>query len=205
MADAAASSPAPQGVNGAAEQGKRLPYYLVDSTKRAEYLWERYSVIKRRCLLGLDYHRSRERFFVLLERSAKLLSLVASGSAAFRLVPVDAWPFVLLIVAGASGASIVFSWGDAARKHAEWAVAYGNIRTAMSRTGARHFSEADLDQWEAERREVESSEYKPYRALVCMIEREHAIAEGHPDHVMQMPWYKRCTAHVISWHVPASR
>jgi hypothetical protein len=87
-----------------------------------DWLWDRRCYNVYRAELSTVYHRKRERFFALLDRCSKTLSLVA-GTAAFStyLASPEAKSFAGLVVAFATLPGLAFGWSDKARLHADLA------------------------------------------------------------------------------------
>lgn len=168
---------------------------------RADYLWDRRYKLTQRLQLGQTYHRCRERYFSLLDKWTKGVSAALSVVAVTKLFPPEYLVVALGAVATINTLSLFFSWGDTARKHADLAVSYGSLMADIKRVGERRFNESNLDAWDADHGQIEAKELAQYNALVHGIERDLAIAAGHPDHIKPLPFWKRWTAHVFNWSV----
>lgn len=140
--------------------------------------WQtRFDVVYRSQMSAL-YHRDREAFFERLDRGAKMLALVASGAALAEVIPADCRRYLIAVVAVASAASIAFSWGDKARRHADLAAKWTMLEAEIERVGPHAYTDDQLNGWTARRAEIEASEPPHSLALVQKIQNRLAEAKG---------------------------
>lgn len=153
--------------------------------------------------LSLLYHRKRERVFDVSDRGAKAIAVIA-GSAVFASVVDQAIvPWFAATVAFTSTLSLVFAFSERARRHAEFATAYGEIGASLAATGRTTFTDEDLNIWESKIRLLEAKEPASLGALVRICQNEIAISQGHPDYVTPIPWHQRMLAHFWDFPSPA--
>jgi hypothetical protein len=159
------------------------------------YLWKRrYAELYRAELSGL-YHRKRERFFALLDRGGKALSLIA-GTAAFSslLASADDKALAGLGVAISTLPGLVFAWSDKARQHGELAQKFIQVQAEIVGAGERSFTEEQVDAWSANLRRLEASEPPTLTGLVRLCQNQLAFAAGDYDSVHPLGW-KRYFVH----------
>ena len=150
----------------------------------ADYLWKRRDVLFHRAQLSSLYHRSRERFFDVADRTSKFATLL-SGSAALASITDDGVRVWLLVaVAITSALSLAFAFAERARRHADLATKWTLLEADMERAGEREFTDEMLNDWSARRAEIEATEPPHSRALVKMIQNRIATASGKARHPM---------------------
>jgi hypothetical protein len=86
------------------------------------------------------------------------------------------------------------AFADRSRKHAELASSFKKLEREIVAAGERDFVKWDLNQWEAELREIEVGEPPDLSALVRICQNEQALARGDLKHVYRIPWYQRLFA-----------
>lgn len=167
------------------------------------YLWSQRHDVLYRVELSAIYHRKRERFFVLLDRGINALG-VACGSVAMAQIGgtgVAQWSAGIFTLAATLG--LVVGLADLAKRHGALAADFARLEAEIMAAGERDFTETQLAQWSARVREIEVSEPRTLAALVNLCQNDLAIAAGHPDRVVALPWYQRWLAHLVDF--PAAK
>lgn len=167
--------------------------------KDVDYLWEkRYKLIYKLELSAL-YHLKRERFFDILDKIFKAFSLIGGSAAIFKISEVETVKYIAALITITSSLSLVLSFSDRARKHGEYAKNYRKLHASILRVGDRDFSENNINDWEAETLEIESSEPLALVLLTVVCQNEIAISRGDWDSVCKVPFYKIPFIHIFDF------
>ncbi|USX25766.1 hypothetical protein NHH73_24835 [Oxalobacteraceae bacterium OTU3CINTB1] len=168
----------------------------------SDYAWEQWLRVTNRCDLSALYNRKRERFFILSDRWAKICSLIASGAAfsSFLASP-EQKAMAAVVVSAVTLPSLLFSWSDKARLHAELAQKYLALRAEISRVGKRDFTEKDIDNWQAELFLIEKSEPPILSAVLAECHNHIASREHEPEKLIKLSMRQKFLAHLFDTHI----
>lgn len=164
---------------------------------QADYLWERRCGILNRAELSTVYHRKRERFFGLLDRWDKILTLLLGSAAFVKIVNMDSHPLYALPFAILAFSSLIFDFSERARRHSELATSFKMLEAAIEAVGERDYAEEQLSAWSARIREIESGEPAVYNLLVRICQNELARARGQKQDVTHISWWRALLAHFL--------
>lgn len=148
--------------------------------------------------LGLLYHRKRERFFDLCDKTTKSLTVLLGASLLASYVK-DIAPVVGSIVSAIGLLSLVFGYTDRKQRHKELAEAYAELLAKVDAAG-KLCTPADLNQWHSELHKLNAKEPPALGTLVVLCQNEIAIAEGKPDSVVPVSPYKQLFANWRDFH-----
>jgi len=176
------------------------------STEVDKYRWERRHALLYRVELSVLYHRKRERLFDTVDRTAKVLALVAASAALTRLTG-DGRGYMgaAALVAATSAVSLVFSLSERARRHAELAKSFAELGADLTGKGELRFTDDDLDRMDAKIRLLEAAEPATLGALVQLCQNQIATAQNQPDLVVPISWLRRMFAHIWDFDGVAGR
>lgn len=160
--------------------------------------WNRRCVAHYRAMVSYRYHRKRQRFFDLLDKWTKALSVIAGASLLSDPIKQHV-PAVALLISGLGLLSLVFGYGDRKQSHKELADAYALSASKIEGTAPAQLTEVLIAAWEAEVAGMSAKEPPQLHALATICEREQSIANGHPGHIPQIPFVKRALADWISF------
>lgn len=166
-----------------------------------DYLWGRRHSILYRIELSVLYHRKRERFFDFVDKADKSISVIGGSAAFASLGGPEAIKVFAALVAVSATLSLVFGFGEKARRHADHAARFRELESDVISKGERDFTEADLNTWEAKTRSLEITEPAALSTLVVLCQNELAISQGQPQQVVNLPLYKRVLAQVWDFQV----
>lgn len=144
--------------------------------------WNRKCDLVYKCQLSALYHRKRERFLSMIDKTATALALLAGTAVMSEILntaQLKTWAG--LAVAAVTLPSIVFSWADKARLHAVLASKF--VRTESSIEAAGVLCAEQLDRFHAELLSIEAEEPAELSALTRLCQNELAIARGKMDSV----------------------
>lgn len=185
------SAPSPGSSTGApAEEGR--------------YLWGKRHSVLYRCELSYLYHRKRERFFALLDRSANIVALIAGSAALSELLPAagqKAWAGA--VVAAATIPQLMLGWAELARRHSSVAARFKSLEADIVGAGERDFTEEDVKSWDRRVRLIETEEPPALASLVELCQIELQAAVGTTPQPMQ--WWRRWLSHIFSMDGTVSR
>lgn len=162
-----------------------------------DYLWSRREALLYRTELSARYHRKRERFLSFWDRATVATALIL-GSAAFANLGGGQWVKVYAAtIAVSSTWALVFGLADGARRHNALTQRFLDLESQIIRRGERDFTEADLNLWEAEVREIEAAEPPAYESLVTACQNEIAEQRGQPESIHPIGFWRRLTMQIL--------
>ena len=162
------------------------------------FLWaERHNVLTKLEFSAL-YHLKRERFFELFDKISKAISVIGGSAALWKSTQQqgDIIQIIAVTITVTSALSLVLSFSDRARRHAEFARSYRKLLAEIHKKGKRGFTEYDVNQWMAQACEIEAGEPLALSTLVVICQNEITISNGQAIAVF-IPWWKRWLAHFI--------
>lgn len=160
--------------------------------------WHRRCVLLFTAAVSYTYHRKRQRFFDLLDKLTKALTVLAGASLLGALVK-DHLPAIGAAISALGLLSLVFGYGDRKQAHKEMAESFMLLRAQVEAAGQRGFTEQQLSGWEADLQRLNAKEPPTLYALVTLCQNEQAVASGHPEDVHPLPWHQRMLASWVSF------
>lgn len=168
---------------------------LVSDESVEDYLWGKRHEILFRAELSALYHQKRERFFELLDKFGKAISLIGGSAALAKFAGPDLVTIMAVLITSSSAFSLVFSFSDRSKKHGELARNYKALLSEIAAKGERDYNEDDLLRWEAKVLNIETGEPPALTGLVVMCENQIKISRKDYSTVVKMPWWQRLWAH----------
>ena len=163
----------------------------------AEYVY-RHDVRERvveRAEVSVLYHRARERFYDVLDRTTKVITLVAGSAAAFRILRDQGGLGAALVTTIASALSLAFTYAERSRRHATLAQQFARLLADIAERGPRDFDERDLCSWDAAIRKVEVDEPAPLPVVQAVAQYDYYRTVGKLTH--RVPFWRRMVGQVI--------
>lgn len=151
--------------------------------------WARRHEAVYACKLGGLYHRKRERFFDLLDKSTKAITVVLGGSLVTPYAREHA-PIVGAAVSAIGLLDLVYGYTDRKQRHKELADSFAHLLASIEAAGET-FAVADTYRWLADVHELDAKEPPALGTLVVLCQNEIAIAEGKPESVVPVSKYKQ--------------
>jgi len=145
--------------------------------------------------LSALYHQKRERFFELLDKLSKAASLIGGSAALWKIADPEVVQGIAMFIAVTSALSLVFSFSDRSRRHAELVSAFRLIIAEIAAKGKRHATEEDINSWHGKIRTLEAKEPPALAALVTLCQNELALAAEQPHNVHPQPVWVRALVH----------
>ena len=144
------------------------------------------------CKLGLIYHRKRERFFDLIDKGSKALTVVLGASLLAPIVK-DWVPILGAAVSAFGLLALVYGYNDRKQRHKELADSFSSLRAKVETVGDSPTME-QLNQWHGELHVINAKEPPTLGTLVVLCQNEIAVEENHPESVAKVSWYKELFA-----------
>ena len=160
-----------------------------------DYRWKRRYGILYRAEISTLYHRKRERFFSLLDKWEKVVTLFLGSAAFLDLVGQDKHP-IFGLFAILSLTSLIFDFSEKSKKHGELAAKFKRLEASIEKVG-EYPEEEQINEWSAQLREIESGEPASYNLLVAICQNELANSRGRENEVSQIPFYVSWLANFI--------
>jgi len=154
-------------------------------TKRVDALY--------RAELSALYHQKRERFFELIDKLGKAIAIFGGSAALWKIGEPDLVAYFAALITASSALSLVFSFSDRSKRHAELARSFREIISDILGTTDFSISDTKASEWMGKVCALEAKEPPSLSALVVMCQNELAIARQAT--VYPQSFYVRCLAH----------
>lgn len=163
-------------------------------------IWGQRCAVLSRAWVQVRYHRRRQRFFDLLDKITKSIT-VALGASLFggqvaKVAP-GAAPWLAAGITVAGLLALIFGYGDRKQLHKELGEQAANLAAAIEAVPADGLSYAITAAWHADFARLMAKSPPALKTLTLICEHEQATAEGHPGHVLTPCWLQRLVAHIL--------
>lgn len=139
------------------------------------------------------YHRKRQRFFDLMDKGTKALTVLLGASLLGDTLKAHV-PLVASAISGLGLLALVFGYGERKQAHKELAEVAMQLVAKIEELPISQLTNAVASQWAAELARSNAKEPPALKTLVVLCEHEQSSANGHPDNVPLPPWHKRLLA-----------
>lgn len=158
------------------------------SDELLDHLWQQRCALRFHAWVQVRYQRRRERFFDLVDRGTRAITLVL-GASLFG--PLLAWlPWVATAISALALLALVFSYGDRKQRHRELAAQAAQLVADVERVPASALTPAQVAGWTSRYAQFCADAPPPLKTLTLLCEREQAAADGHPEHVARPPLWR---------------
>lgn len=169
----------------------------VVSDEIPDHVWNSRCDLSHRAYVTFRYHRRRQRFFDLLDKGTKSLTVALGasliGDTLKRFAPLVASAISLLGLL-----ALVFGYSDKKQAHKELAEMAMQIVASIEKTPASKLNVDVLSEWSAEMARLNAKEPPTLKTLVTICEHEQSTAVGHGDHIKLPRWHRRVLADFVS-------
>lgn len=173
----------------------------MNDDERADYLWgKRHEVIYRAELSAL-YHQKRERFFELFDKLTKAASLIGGSAALWKIGNPKMIAAAAVLITSSSALSLVLSFSERSKRHAELSRNFRQLLAEIENAGETGFTEVQVCEWASAARRIEATEPPALGLLVVICQNELSVAQGQPEKVVKVGWFKRMAANFIDLDV----
>ena len=163
-----------------------------ESDERADALWAQRCATLRNAWVQVRYHRRRQRFFDLIDKGTKGVTLILGASLFGKHLATLNWVATGISALGLM--ALVFGYGDRKQTHKELAEQAGKLAADIEQLPAFELSPKQTAAWTAEYVRLCAKAPPPLKTLSLICEREQSTADGYPEHVPQAPWLRRVLA-----------
>lgn len=162
-----------------------------------QILWGQRCSVWHRTIVTLSYHRKRQRFFDLADKTTKAATVLLGGTLLGAELKTLV-PLIASAIAGLGLLALVFGYGDRKQTHKELAEAAAQLAAKIEGTPVSDIDDATTRCWDADLMRLNQKEPPALATLVQICEWEQACASGHPEHVARPGWVRRLVADFVS-------
>lgn len=167
-----------------------------DSEKALDAIWAQRCGVLHRAWVQLRYQRRRQRFFDLLDKVTKSLTVLLGASLLGSELK-DALPLVASAISVLSLLALVFGYSDRKQAHKELSELAATLIAAIERIPAGELTSAHTAEWGSEFARICGKAPPPLRVLTIICEREQSLADGQEPMVKEPWFYRRWLAHFV--------
>lgn len=160
-----------------------------------DHAWEKRHEALYKAELSALYHQKRERFFELLDKLGKAASLFGGSAALWKVGSPESISAIAAFITVTSSLSLVFSFSERSKRHAELARSFRDIISEILGKGEISFNESDASAWMGKLCALEAKEPPTLSALTVMCQNELAIARNARTHVHPQGMLTRWLVH----------
>ena len=167
------------------------------SDELADHLWGQRCGVLYKVWVQVRYHRRRQRFFDLVDKGTKGVTLIL-GASVFGPQVKNYLPWVATGLSGLGLLALVFGYGDRKQSHKELAEQAATLVAAIEAVPAGELTPAKCATWNADYARLCTKAPPPLKTLTLICEHEQAVAEGNADHVKRPGFHRRLVADFIA-------
>jgi hypothetical protein len=164
-----------------------------DEDQRLDAYWTLRCATLRNAWVQVRYHRRRQRFFDLMDKGTKALTVVLSASLMGRYVA-DVVPALATLITSIGLLALIFGYGDRKQQHKELAEQAANLVTSIEQVPVSKLTSENVAGWAADYARLCAKAPPQLKTLSLICESEQSAAEGHPKHVPIPGFFRRLVA-----------
>jgi hypothetical protein len=153
--------------------------------------------------LSALYHQKRERFFELADKLSKAASLFCGSAALWKISNATIVSAMAAVVTASSALSLVFSFSERSKRHAELAQGFRGIIAEILSRSEFDINNVDASGWMSKVCALEAKEPPSLSALTVMCQNELAIARNAHEKIKPQSWRTRVLAHFLDMPLTA--
>lgn len=157
--------------------------------KRLDAMWAQRHDTLYRAWVQVRYHRRRQRFFDLLDKLTKSVTVVLGASLMGQFF-VGFLPWLATAITCLGLLALVFGYGDRKQTHKELAEQAAKLVADIECVTVAQLSFERTAGWAADYARLVAKAPPPLKSLTLVCEREQAAYEGHGTHVPKVPFFK---------------
>lgn len=167
-----------------------------DATEVDE-VWDRRCKLRYHLWVQLRYNRRRQRFFDLVDKLTKSITLLL-GASLFGKYFQDRASVVATAISAIGLLALVFGYGDRKQLHKDLSEQAGKVIEDIEAVPPTLVSDVLVAQWTARYVALLSKSPPPLKNLTLICEHEQSVADGERDHV-KLPFFlfRGWVAHII--------
>lgn len=167
------------------------------ATEIADGLWKLRCETLFHVQVQLRYNRRRQRFFDLLDKITKSVTVVLGATLIGQSLKEYSFYFGSGVTA-LGLLALVFGYGDRKQQHKELAEQAANLASEIVSVPASHLDEIQVAAFAARRANLLNKSPPPLKTLTVICEYEQSAADGHPGHIVQPCFCRRLLADFVS-------
>jgi hypothetical protein len=126
------------------------------------------------------YHRRRQRFFDLVDKLTKALTVVLGASLMGQYFAA-ALPFVATAITALGLLALIFAYSDRKQQHKELAEQAAQLVSAIEQVPVAELTPSKVAGWRADYARLCAKAPPPLKTLSRICESEQSVADGHKD------------------------
>lgn len=164
-------------------QDKHLPTSPDDySDELADAVWKQRCDLLYKAWVQVRYHRRRQRFFDLVDKGTKAITLILGASLFGKHLNSLNWVATGISALGLM--ALVFGYGDRKQLHKELAEQAAGLAAAIEEQPANALTTEAAAAWAAQFARLCAKAPPALKTLTLLCEHEQSIAEGHEKNVI---------------------
>lgn len=156
-----------------------------ESKALSDHNWTQRCALLYKAWVQVRYHRRRQRFFDLIDKGTKAVTLLLGASLFGKHLASVAW--VGTAISGLGALALVFGYGDRKQAHKELAEQAATLVAAIEALPSKQIRSEDIAKWAAEHARFCAKAPPPLKTLTILCEYEQSTLDGFPNHV-KLPW-----------------
>lgn len=162
-----------------------------------DHAWKKRCDAQYRAELSALYHQKRERFFELMDKLAKAAAVFGGSAALWKIGDEKVVTSVAAFITATSALSLVFSFSERSKRHAELARGFRDILAEIAGASDFECTDAAASAWMGKVCALESKEPPSLGALTVLCQNELAIAQNQRHLVHKQNMLTRLMAHFL--------
>lgn len=163
------------------------------SEQELDHAWNKRVDALYRAELSALYHQKRERFFELLDKLGKAVAVFGGSAALWKISDPGLVSQIAALITASSALSLVFSFSERSKRHAELARSFREIASDIMGTSDFAIRDSKASEWMGKVCALEAKEPPALSALVVLCQNELAVARQAP--VYPQSFFVRHLAH----------
>ena len=151
-------------------------------------MWVQRCGLLYKAWVQVRYHRRRQRFFDMVDKSTKAITLLLGASLFGKHLNTLTWVATGISALGLM--ALVFGYGDRKQLHKELAEQAAGIVAAIEETPVAGLTPNCIAQWAGQYARFCAKAPPPLKTLTLLCEHEQSCMDGHPNHI-ETPWLWR--------------
>lgn len=168
-----------------------------DEDRQLDARWTERNGLLFKAWTQVRYQRRRQRYFDLLDKGTKAVTIVLGMSLLGSFVS-NFFPWLGAAITSIGLLALVFGYGDRKQLHKELAEQAASLVASIESVPLRDLTADNTAGWAADYARLCAKAPPPLKTLTLMCEREQSVADGNPNHVAAQPLRKRMFADLMN-------
>lgn len=164
-----------------------------DEEQRLDAYWALRCGTLRNAWVQVRYHRRRQRFFDMVDKLTKVVTVVLGASLMGQYF-VDVLPVMATAITAVGMLSLIFAYSDRKQQHKELAEQAANLVAAIEQVPVGELTPAKVAEWSAAYARLVAKSPPALKALSLICEQEQDVANGHPNELAAVGFFRRLLA-----------